>query len=300
MSSIIVSYPSKENFKFFKENDIDSFAIGIEGFSENFNNYIKESDLKKVVDALNKNNNKVYIMLNKMIFNNQLEALEKLLIKLSKLNIEAIIFSDIAVFNIVKENNLNIKLIWHSKMVTNSKSINFYKKRGLYGFLMTPQLTIDEFIKISKNTDATAFIKLFGYTNMATSSRSLITNYFKNFNIDKDPNKKYYMYEKITNEYYPIIETDTTNFFSSKILNGLLEYKRLLNENIDCNIYLDDFMINENSFYNVIEAFIALKNHPNDDEFSNKLKDVVDFNMFKETDNGFLNKETIFKVKKDE
>lgn len=297
MNNIIVSYPSKENFIFFKENEINGFVIGIENFSENFNNYIKISNLKKTIETLKENNYKVYIMLNKMYFNNEIDELKKLIKKINNLGVEAIIFQDIAIFNIVKENNYNINLIWHGKMVTNSKSINFYEKRGLYGYITTPQITIDEFIKIRNNTKSKAFIKLFGYTNMATSSRSLITNYFNNFKINKDSKKKYYMYENITKEYYPIIEEKNTNFFSSKVLNGLLEYKKLLNNNIDFTVYLDDYMVNENSFYNIIEAFVALKNHPNDLEFANKLKEVIDSNMFYETDNGFLNKETIFKVK---
>ena len=300
MNNIIISLPSKKNFLFFKENEINGFVIGIENFSENFNTFITENELKKVVDLINRNNYKVYIMLNKMYLNNQIEDLKKLINKINTLDIEAIIFSDIAVFNIVKENNYNINLIWHSKMITNSKSINFYEKRGLYGYIATPQITLDEFIKITKNTTSKSFIKLFGYTNMATSSRSLISNYFKNFKIKKDSKKKYYMYDKITKDYYPIIEDEYTNFFSNNVLNGILEYKKLINNNIDCTIYLDDYMINENQFYNVLEAFVALKNHSEDEEFAYKLKQVVDSNMFNKTDNGFLNKETIFKVKKNE
>ena len=52
--------------------------------------------------------------------------------------------------------------------------------------------------------------------------------------------------------------------------------------------------------YNVLEAFIALKNHPNDEEFAHKLKEVVDANNYNNTYNGFLNKKTIFKVKNNE
>ena len=185
-------------------------------------------------------------------------------------------------------------------MTTNSKTINFYEKRGLYGYYVTPEITINEFIKITKNTTSKAFIKLFGYTNMATSSRSLITNYFNNFKINKNPKDKYYMHEKISNKYYPIVEDNNTNFFSDKVLNGILEYQKLLNNNVDFTVYLDDYLINENQFYNILEAFIALKNHSKDNDFSNKLKQVIDNNMFYETDNGFLNKETIVKVKKNE
>ena len=295
MNNIIISYPGKENYDFYNENKIDGFAIAIEGFSQNFNYYVKESKLKNVVDMLNENDKKAYIMLNKVYFDNQIDDLKRLLKKINKLNIEAVIFSDIAIFNIVKENNLNINLIWHNKLVTNSKSINFLEKRGLHGYFTTPEITLNEFIKIRRNTSSKAFIKLFGYTNMATSSRSLISNYFKYTKINNDPNKKYYMYEKINKEFYPIIETDVTNFFSSKVLNGIMEYKK-----IDCMVYLDDYLISKNAFYNVLEAFMALKNHPYDKKFALKLKKVIDSNLFNNTDNGFLNKKTIVKVKKDE
>lgn len=300
MNNIIISYPGKENYDFYNENKIDGFAIAIDGFSQNFNYYVKESKLKNVVDMLNENDKKAYIMLNKVYYDNQIDDLKRLLKKINKLNIEAVIFSDIAIFNIVKENNLNINLIWHNKLVTNSKSINFLEKRGLHGYFTTPEITLNEFIKIRRNTSSKAFIKLFGYTNMATSSRSLISNYFKYTKINNDPNKKYYMYEKINKEFYPIIETDVTNFFSSKVLNGIMEYKKIIDKKIDCMVYLDDYLISKNAFYNVLEAFMALKNHPYDKKFALKLKKVIDSNLFNNTDNGFLNKKTIVKVKKDE
>ena len=71
-------------------------------------------------------------------------------------------------------------------------------------------------------------------------------------------------------------------------------------EKINSFIILDDHLIPENLFYNVLEAFIALKNHPNDEEFAHKLKEVVDANNYNNTYNGFLNKKTIFKVKNNE
>ena len=83
-----------------------------------------------------------------MITEDKLKDYTRLLKKISKLDIEAVIFSDFAVFNIVKEKKLDINLIWHSKMITNSKTINFLNKRGLYGYIVTPQITIDEFIEL--------------------------------------------------------------------------------------------------------------------------------------------------------
>lgn len=300
MNSIIIPFPDKKNFSFFMENNIDGFIVGIDKFSENFNHLVKKSELEKVCKMINDNNKKIYIMLNKVYYNSQMKELKNLLVKISKLNITSIIFSDMAVLNIVRENNINVKLTWYSKLTTNSSTMKFLEKRGVSGFVISPEITLDEQIEISKKVSSPCSIKLFGHNIMATSSRSLISNYFKYANIDKSPNKKYFMKDKSTNKYYPIVQRENTNFFSSEILNGMLEYKRLINENINAFVILDDYLISEANFYNVIEAFIALKNFPDDLEFAKKLKEVVDVNNYGNTYNGFLNKKTIYKVKNNE
>lgn len=297
MNNIIIPFPNLENFKFFMENDIDGFIMGIDGFSENFNYLVREKELKRICEVLKENNKKLYITLNKTYFNDKIESLRSLLHKISKLHVNAVVFSDMAVLNIVKEDNLDINLIWHSKLVANSKTIKFLEKRGIKGFICSDEITIGEYIDVVKNTNSKCFVKLFGYQKMATSSRKLVSNYFKYAKIDRNPKRKYYFKDKNSDDDYIIVESDNTNFFSGKMLNGLLEYKRLINENINATIILDDYLVPESAFYNVIEAFVALKNCPNDEEFAEKLKMVVDSNCYNNTYNGFLNKKTIFKVK---
>ena len=55
-------------------------------------------------------------------------------------------------------------------------------------------------------------------------------------------------------------------------------------------------MINENDFYNVVEAFSSLRNAKDDDDFVKKLNDVVKCNTYYDTFDGFLNKKTVYKV----
>ena len=300
MNNILIPFPDKNNFKFFMENNIDGFIIGIEGYSETFNHLVKMSELNDICKMLKEKDKKIYIMLNKVYFNKQMDELKKVVRSIEKLDINALVFSDMAVLNIVREENLNISLVWYSKLTTNSSTIKFLEKRGVSGFIISPEITLDEQIEISKKVNSQCSIKLFGYNIMATSSRKLITNYFKYCNMGKPKDKKYYFKEKNSDDFYQIVEKDNTTFLSGKILNGLLEYKRLINENINAFVILDDYLIPEASFYNVIEAFIALKNAPKDVDFAKKLKEVVDVNNYNNTYNGFLNKKTIFKVKNNE
>lgn len=297
MSKIIVPLPKKEKINFYLENDIDGFMIGIENFSENFNNFIKKENISYCLDLLNKKGKDTYIVLNKLYFNHEINDLKELLIEISKMNISGVLFDDLAVLNIIKENNLNINLIWYGiHKAVNSKTINFLSKRGVKGALLGSEITTDEILKILDNINIKVFITLFGYINMATSSRTLLSNYFKFIDKEKK-SKKYFIKEKNSNDYYPIIEDKNTNFFSSKILNGIKEFPKIINNDNIHAIFLDDYMISDNSFYNVIEAFIALKKSPYDEEFVEKLSKVVDSNNYGNTNNGFFDNKTIFKVK---
>lgn len=298
MTNIYVPLPKKEYMDFYLENSINGFIIGIENYSINFNNYVKLEDLDYYINYVKSKNKVVYVSLNKMFYNSQIEGLKELLIELSKHDIDGINFCDVAVYNIVKENNLNVPLIWNSYHIgTNYKTVNFWEKRGIKGTLLSTEITIDEAIEIKNNTNTKIGIVLYGYLNMATSSRPLISNYFKFIGKDMKSNK-YLMHETISDKKYPIVEENgETNFFSSEILNGIEYFPKLIKNKIDY-IKLDDYMINPNRFYNIIEAFCALTAAPDDEGFVQKLKQVVEINTYGKTSDGFLNKKTTFKVKK--
>lgn len=301
MCKIVVPFPKDEHINFYLENDIDGFVIAIENYSENFDSYIKMSEIKEKCNLILDKKKQVFISLNKVYFNDDLKDLKKILFILNDIDISGVLFSDMAVLNIINENNLKINAIWYGNhLATNSYTINFLEKRGIKAVVLSDEITLDEKLEIANKINIPVIIKLFGYTNMATSSRKLLTNYFKYTNINANNNKKYYIKEKNSDEYYPIIESENTNFFSSKILNGLKQFPKIIeNKNVKY-IFLDDYMINESSFYNVIEAFKALKSSPNDVEFVDKLYNVVDSNNYGNTNDGFLNKKTIFKVKNNE
>ena len=90
------------------ENNIDGFIIGIEGYSETFNHLVKMSELNDICKMLKEKDKKIYIMLNKVYFNEQMEELKKVVRSIEKLDINSLIFSDMAILNIVREENLNI------------------------------------------------------------------------------------------------------------------------------------------------------------------------------------------------
>lgn len=296
MTKIFVPFPEKDYINFYIESGINGFIIGIKDYSMNFNNLVESFNLKKVINYLKKKKIDIYISLNKNYHEREIKSLKELLKKISSYKITGLMFNDISVYNIVKENNLNIDLIWNSShSVTNYKTINFWAQRNVKGTVLSSEININEIVDIRKETELKVGIKLYGYLNMVTSSRSLLTNFFKYIN---KPMKKNSYKMQYNEEDYPIIEENgETNIFYSKVLNGIEYFPKLIKNNIDF-IILDDYLMKNNFFYNVIDAFSALTRAPFDKKFVKKLKDVVDANTEDKTFSGFLNKKTIYKVKK--
>ena len=295
MSKIYIPLPKKEDLNLFLSHGFDGFFVGVKNYSYGFNNLIDINELKDYIDLIKGSNKEIFVTFNRLYYNDEINGLKDLIISLKNLDITGICFSDIGVLNILKELDYKGDILWYSNHIgTNSKTINFLNKRGVNYFLLSNEITNDEIIKIKNNSNGNIGCTLYGHLNMATSSRKLLTNYFSYINKTKDKDT-YIMEDKVKKEDYIITEGFNTDFYTKKVLNAIKFYPELLKNNIDF-IYLDDYFIESNNFYNVIEAFSSLRNAPEDIDFINKLEQVVNANTFEEIYYGFLDKKTVYKV----
>ncbi len=295
MSKIFVPLPTKKMISLYTGQDFDGFLIGIDGFSSNFNSYVKKEELVEYIDLVKKYNKEIYICLNRLYYNNEIDSVRKLLLEIKDYDINGIFYTDIGVLNILNDIKFNKEIMWYSNHLgTNSKTLTFLSKRGVSSALLSNEISIDEIIDIKRNTKTKIGCQLYGFLNMATSSRKLLTNYFEHIDKNKDKDK-YYIKDKVKEGTYFLVENKDTNFFTNSVLNGIIFFPKLIENNIDF-IVLDDYMLNENNFYNVIEAFSSLRNAYDDKEFVGKLEKVVEVNTYYDTFYGFLDKKTVYKV----
>lgn len=295
MSEIYVPLPQKDKISLYLEQDFDGFIIGLDKFSENYNYLVKDDELEDIINYVINKNKKVFISFNKLYFNDDITDVKNYINKIKEYNISGICFSDIGVLNILNDINFKGDIYWiGNRLGTNSNTINFLEKRGVSYALLSTEITKDEIIRIKNNTNIKVGAVLYGFLNMATSSRKLLTNYFEF--IDKEKNKdRYLMKDKIKKIDYNVVEKDNTNFFTNSVLNGIKFFPELIDNGIDF-IFLDDYLLDEISFYNIIEAFSSLRNAYKDDKFVRTLEEVVESNTYFDTFYGFLDKKTVYKV----
>ena len=217
------------NYLEYLKYGLDGIIFPLENFSVDYFKYYSISDIenyKKNTDKL------VFVVINKMIFNSDLDNLLEILKKLETLKVDGVFFYDLAILNLVKENKLSLNLIFNqTHMVTNSDTINLYYDLGVKGSYLSNEITKDEILNIRHNTKSDLFVLLLGNPVIAMSRRNLLTSYFANKN--KSKSAIITIKEPKSGQEFLVKEDNNgTTFFYNKRLNLSNIYKEL----VDCGL----------------------------------------------------------------
>ena len=267
------------NFLEYLDNGLDGMILPLESFSVDYFKYYSISDIKEY----RKNTDKLlYVVINKMIFNNELDSLFKVLKELENIKVDGVFFYDLAVLNLVRENNLSINLIYNgTHMVTNSDTINLYYDLGVKGAYLSNEITKNEVLNIRSNTKSDLFILLLGNPVVAMSRRNLLTSYFDNKNKSKS-DLITIKEPKSGQEFLVKEDSNGTTFFYNRRLNLSNVYKELVDFGINYGI-IEQGDYSSDEYKELINAFASFDKQ--------KIDELAGHNR------GFLYRETIYKVK---
>ena len=235
---LIVKVKSYRNLDNYIKMVANAFHFGIKDFSINSLTKLKIKDLKKIKTKYK--NIKIYILIDKNMFNKDLEKLTKFLINVDNLNLDGIFFYDLGIYYIKEKYNLKTPLVWNQNyFVNNYETCNYYYAKGIKYGVISNEITKEEIEKIVKNTKMNMFINTFGYQMMSYSKRKLNSNYFKflkKINFKKQhkliENKR--TFNIIEEKYgtcflsdYVLCYIDYLNYFKSIGVKGIILYEEL-------------------------------------------------------------------------
>lgn len=260
----------------------DAYLFGLQNMSVNMPFEITLEELKKINLELKKNDKDLFIALNKNFYTSELDSLKVILKEIDKLDIKGIFYADTCFINLKKDLNLKTDLVWSQEhLTTNYETMNFWNSYGVKYTYVSSDITLKEIEEIKEKSKCKLIVPIFGYIPIFTSKRHAVKNYLDNFNLKNNSKTNYIEKE---NKLYPIVDNkEGTVVYSSHILNGYDEYKKL--ENIDY-FTLNSFNIESDKFINVLKMYKE-----------KKVKEEKIDKLFQNIDKGFLYKETIYKVK---
>lgn len=274
----------------YEEKKANTFILGLEDYCVNY----PSVSLERIKELSKKYS--LFIAINKNIFNGELDDIKKKLLELANLPIVGVMFYDLGILNIVIDNKINIPLVWHqTHMVTNYNTCNFYYDKGVeYGYLAN-EITLEEMIEIKNKTKMKLLVECFGYPIMSHSRRSLVTNYFKS--IDSNKEDRNYTLSDNENNYIIKENNSGTSILFGKVINGTRPLFDLITNNFSFGV-LDMQNIEIDTGLEVLDKFNYIKD--NIDTISDKEKeDIITYmnNLIGDSTN-FFYKKTIYKVKK--
>ncbi len=212
--------------------------FGLRASSKNFT----IDELKEGLEFAHSRGRKVYITLNIIPHNEDLNGLPEYIKTLEEIGVDAVIISDPGVISVVKEvaPNMEIHLSTQAN-TTNYLSAIFWHKLGVKRIVLARELSINEIKEIIEKIPPELEIETFihGAMCISYSGRCLLSNYMTH----RDANRgecaqscrwKYHLVEeKRPDEHYPIYEDEKgTYIFNSKDLCTIEHIPELINAGI--------------------------------------------------------------------
>lgn len=224
------------------EYGADAVYLGGEQFSlrsaaVNFN----DSELSEGIAFAHGRGKKVYIALNIIPHNRDLDSIVSFAQKVHKMGADAVIVSDLGVMELLKEHVPSLPIhISTQASVTNYMTVKKFVSDGAERVVLARELSLDEIREIKEKTGAELEVFCHGAVCMSYSGRCLLSNYLAN----RDGNlgqcaqpcrwQYYVMEEKRPGMYMPVVETERGTFvFNAKDMCMIEHIDKLIAAGVD-------------------------------------------------------------------
>lgn len=224
------------------EYGADAVYLGGEQFSlrsaaVNFN----DDELAEGIRFAHERGKKVYIALNIIPHNRDLESIVSFAEKVQKLGADAVIVSDLGVMELLREHVPNLSIhISTQASVTNYMTVKKFVSDGAERVVLARELSLGEIAEIKEKTGAELEVFCHGAVCMSYSGRCLLSNYLAN----RDSNmgqcaqpcrwQYYVMEEKRPGMYMPVVETERGTFvFNAKDMCLIEHIDKLIAAGVD-------------------------------------------------------------------
>lgn len=173
---------SLEKMKFAFLYGADAVYFGGKNYSlrANAKNFSLE-EMKEAVEFAHELKKRVYVTVNIVFHNEDLEGLEEYLKYLSSIRVDAIITSDVAVMSLIKEKNIKLDIhISTQASILNYESAKFYKSLGATRVVLAREASEEDIIRIKKETGLEIECFVHGAMCTSISGRCVLSNYCTN------------------------------------------------------------------------------------------------------------------------
>lgn len=173
---------SLEKIKYAFMYGADAVYFGYKNYSLRANaKNLDLDEIKTAVEYAHSLEKKVYVTVNIVFHNEDFKGLKDYLIYLSKIHVDAIITSDVAVMNMIHENNIDLCIhVSTQASILNYEAALFYKKLGATRVVLAREASEEDIKRIKRETGLEIECFVHGAMCTSISGRCVLSNYCTN------------------------------------------------------------------------------------------------------------------------
>jgi|GEM_PF-357265 len=219
--NLVVDLPSLDDIGTLADMGIGAIICSDSHFGVRSEVTFSQDELSEIRVRTKNRKIRMMVNVNAIFHENELNGLLEYLRFLKFIDVDAVIFSDMAVYKLSQKIEITKKLVYSAEtLITNSFDMNFWLDR-IDSVVLSNELSLDELRMMSSQAKKDVIFMVYGYHSMFYSKRALLSNYFEYKN---EPNEKIQdnrnlrIKEETRSEEYPILEDARgTHIFTGKI-----------------------------------------------------------------------------------
>ncbi|MFW6285155.1 MAG: peptidase U32 family protein [Bacillota bacterium] len=270
------------------QTKVDGVVLGVRPFAQRMRETYTPSALEPLVETAKSHGKSVFLNVNAIIHEGDLEALDYVFDKIRDFPVDGILFADLSVIEMADKYGLRHLLIYDAETyLTNHEDTLFWEGEGVRGTIGARQLTAPDILSIAKKSPLPFGIQGHGHVNMFQSARPLIENFFSHLDEeqpDRYNNTRLEMVEaKREDEPYPIYQDDFgTHVFRSKPMHSFHAFKDF--KEVLSYFTVDTLFYDESRVLTIARDLVKARDEGVDDTLLKRYEDH---------DEGFLDKKTV-------
>ncbi len=264
MIKITASVQSLSQGKALLEAGVDTLYFGMEEFGLRLPHSFTLDEQKELIDLAHAYKKTATVAVNGIIHPEKMKKIPAYLQFLKEAGVDQITLGDPGIVYIMKTQDLYIPYLYDAEtMVTSSRQINFWGKRGAIGAVVAREVPFEELKIMAENLDVFGEIQVFGPTCIHQSGRPLLQNYFNYSKVEDEKKGKeaelFISEPKKDETHYGIFEdSHGTHVFADNDLNLMPVLDDLMAHHFD-HWKLDGLFSPEEAFVEIAKAFVAAK-----------------------------------------
>lgn len=263
MIELIATAESIEQAEKLLDAGVDTLYIGEEMFGLRLPTSFSKKELQQITEMAHQAGKKVNVAVNGIMHPEKMEKIPHYLLFLNEIGVDYITVGDPGVVFVLQRDKISIPYIYDGEtLVTSSRQINFWAKRGAVGAVLAREVPYEEMVAIKDNLLVPAEVLVYGATCIHQSKRPLLQNYYRYTKNNESVSKERGLFlsePKKEETHYSIYEdSHGTHIFADNDVNLMEELDKLKQANY-IKWKLDGIYAPGDNFVEVAKLFVNAK-----------------------------------------